>query len=53
MDVISELNISGDTVVNYLRNPYTAGGIGGIISAKQGIAAEMYYSYDGLEVRLI
>ncbi|MEW6100871.1 MAG: RHS repeat-associated core domain-containing protein [Candidatus Omnitrophota bacterium] len=48
LDVILELDASGDPLTSYLRNPLAAGGIGGIISAKQGALPENYYLYDGL-----
>lgn len=48
MDVVLERSGSGDPVVNYLRNPNAAGGIGGIINSQQGPNPENYYSYDGL-----
>jgi len=46
-DVLWERNGAGDLVTSYLRHPYAAGGIGGIIRAQQG-GTETYYSYDGL-----
>ncbi len=48
MDVVLERNGSGDPVASYLRNPYAAGGIGGIINSQQSSNPENYYSYDGL-----
>jgi RHS repeat-associated protein len=48
MDVVLERNNAGGTTLSYLRNPYAAGGIGGIINTQQGTAPENYYSYDGL-----
>ena len=46
-DVILENDSSGSIITQYLRNPYPAGGIGGIIHTKRGSIQE-YYSYDGL-----
>jgi len=55
LDVILERNASNDPVVSYLRNPYAAGGIGGIVMKKlfplgsqEETVSEEYYTYDGL-----
>lgn len=48
LDIFLERSSSGDPTAAYLRNPYAAGGIGGIISMRQGVGSENYYSYDGL-----
>ena len=47
MDVLWERDAAGTVLASYLRHPYAAGGIGGIICTQQGADAT-YYSYDGL-----
>jgi RHS repeat-associated protein len=46
-DVVLERDGLGNPTSTYLRNPYSAGGIGGIIHSQQGSSPEVYYSYDG------
>jgi RHS repeat-associated protein len=45
-DVILEKDSSQTTTKTYLRNPYTPGGIAGIISLKSQSAGNQYFHYD-------